>query len=59
MHRFTRSLAIIVVCALVLTSACRQIPDHVRYIPKDAIMVAGLNLKSLSKKNCLDGYSRQ
>lgn len=49
MHRHLRSTAVILL-ALVLFSACNHIPDHARYIPKDAVAVAGINLKSLSKK---------
>ncbi len=30
--------------------ACNKIPDHARYIPKDAVAVAGINLKGLSTK---------
>lgn len=41
---------IIIVLSIVLLSACNSMPDHARYIPKDAVVVAGINLKSLSKK---------
>lgn len=49
MHRISRST--IVVCLVVgFLSACSKIPDHARYIPKDAVAVISVNLKSLSKK---------
>ena len=35
---------------LALMSACSKMPDHARYIPKDAVAVAGINLKGLSRK---------
>ena len=35
---------------LLMFSSCSQLPDHARYIPKDATVVAGINFKSLSKK---------
>jgi hypothetical protein len=41
---------IVAVLATTMFAACSKIPDHVRYIPKDAVAVAGINLKSLSKK---------
>jgi hypothetical protein len=38
-------------CLCLLTfCACNKTPDHARYIPKDAVAVAGVNLKGLSKK---------
>jgi uncharacterized protein DUF4836 len=49
MHRNLRH-AILIVLAIGLLSACNRMPDHARYIPKDAVAVAGINLKSLSKK---------
>jgi len=49
MHSYSRK-AIIVLFASVFVSACNRLPDHMRYIPKDAVAVAGVNLKSLSKK---------
>jgi len=33
-----------------LASCSSPIPDHARYIPKDAVATAGINLKGLSKK---------
>ncbi len=49
MLRYSRIIAIFVLSALLL-SACNSKPDHRRYIPKDAALVAGINLSSLSKK---------
>jgi len=49
MRRYLRSITIICLTT-VLFSACSKIPDHAKYIPKDAIVVAGVNLKSLGKK---------
>src|SRR5262245_25510078 len=40
----------IVIVTLVAFSACHSVPDHAKYIPKDALMVVGLNTKSLGKK---------
>lgn len=34
----------------VLLSGCHSTPDHARYIPKNALMVAEINTKELSKK---------
>lgn len=31
-------------------SACKKMPDHARYIPKDAVAVLGVNTKELGKK---------
>jgi len=42
--------AILIILPAVIFSACSRIPDHARYIPKDAVAVAGVNLKSLGKK---------
>ncbi len=49
MRRYTRSIILFSATAMLL-SACSKMPDHAKYIPKDAIAVAGLNLKSLGKK---------
>ncbi len=35
--------------AVTLLYACNKVPDHRRYIPKDAALVAGIDLKSLGK----------
>lgn len=31
-------------------SSCRSVPDHARHIPKEAVVVTGVNLKELSKE---------
>lgn len=35
---------------LLMMGACHRTPDHARYIPKNALMVAEVNTKELSKK---------
>ncbi len=42
--------AIALLLLVMIFSSCSKRPDHVNYIPKDAVAVAGINLKSLSKK---------
>ena len=49
MQHFPR-ITLFALLAAALFSACSKIPDHARYIPKDAVAVAGINLKSLGKK---------
>jgi Domain of unknown function (DUF4836) len=49
MHRHMRN-ALLVFLAAAFFSACNRIPDHARFIPKDAVTVAGLNFKVLGKK---------
>lgn len=44
-----RHLLLLAVCALLLFS-CQSVPDHARYIPKDATAVVGVNTNVLSKK---------
>lgn len=44
-----RLLSALLVVA-VLLSGCHSTPDHARYIPKNALMVAEINTKELSKK---------
>ncbi len=48
MHRHQRFIALFCFLALFI-GACNKAPDHRRYIPKDAAVVAGINLKSLGK----------
>lgn len=43
-------IALLTLLAAVIFSACNRMPDYAGYIPKDAVAVAGINLKSLSKK---------
>ncbi len=40
----------VLLIGIVFFSACNNVPDHTKYIPKDAILVAGVNFKGLSKK---------
>ncbi len=50
--------AVCICLILVITSGCSHTPDHARYIPKDATIVIGVDLKSLTKKvawNALTG----
>jgi len=49
MHRQLRN-ALLMFLFLAFFSACNQLPDHARYIPKDAVASVGINLKSLGKK---------
>ncbi len=49
MRRYFHS-TILLFLAIGLFSACNRLPDHARYVPKDAIAVAGINLKGLGKK---------
>lgn len=48
-NRLVRN-SILLVIAIAFFSACNKVPDHARYIPQDAVMVTGINLKSFSKK---------
>lgn len=49
MNRSLSLLAVALVFILGL-SACTKMPDHARYIPKDAAFVVGVNTKELGKK---------
>jgi len=49
MRRYSR-ISIVLLLTVVLLSACSRKPDHARYIPKDVVAVAGINLKALGKK---------
>ncbi len=42
--------SVLLIVVIALFSACSKIPDHARYIPEDAVMVTGINLKSFGKK---------
>jgi len=50
MRNRLQRITVVLVLATTLFSACNRMPDHARYIPKEAVAVAGINLKSLSKK---------
>jgi hypothetical protein len=45
-----RNLALLFLATALLGACSSPIPDHARYIPKDAVAMAGINLKGLSKK---------
>lgn len=49
MHNKARSYLTLIIIA-VLFAACSKVPDNAKYVPADATAVAGINLKSLSKK---------
>jgi len=49
MHRLLR-VTVVLFLAPVFFTACNGIPDHARYIPKEAVGVVGINLRALSKK---------
>ena len=49
MHRKLHIVVVSILVAFVLGS-CNSKPDHRKYIPKDASLVAGVNLSSLGKK---------
>ncbi len=50
MKQFPRLLLCVFVATALVSSCSSPIPDHARYIPKDAVATAGVNLKGLSKK---------
>jgi hypothetical protein len=43
-------LLTVVALLMILFASCSKTPDHAKYIPKDAMMVVGLNTKELSKE---------
>lgn len=47
---FSHRLLYLLLPLLLLFAACHQTPDHASYIPKNALMVAEVNTKELSKK---------
>jgi len=42
--------ATLVFVLLFAFSSCSNVPDHVKYIPKDAVVVVGINAKALGRK---------
>ena len=41
----------IISCILLLAfTACNKVPDHAKYIPKDAVVVIGINARQIGKK---------
>lgn len=49
MNLYLRHFLTFLACALLFAS-CHSVPDHARYIPKDATAVVGVNTNVLSKK---------
>ena len=49
MLRNTRFAVVLFFVAAVLLASCSKSPDHRKYIPKDAAVVAGVDIKSLGK----------
>lgn len=53
-----RFFSICIVLMLVVFGSCNNMPDHAKYIPKDAVAVVGINTKQIGKKiawNALTG----
>lgn len=50
MTRITGSLLVFATALCIFLSSCSSVPEHARYIPKDASFVIGLNTKELGKK---------
>lgn len=48
MRIFSFSISILVM--LMVLGSCGSIPDHAKYIPKDAVAVVGINTKQIGKK---------
>lgn len=48
--RILKSGLYLVLPLMLLLAACHSTPDHAKYIPKNALMVAEVNTKELSKK---------
>lgn len=44
-----RKLLLIIPAFLILLGSCKNIPDHTKYIPEDAMAVVAINTKELSK----------
>ena len=45
-----KRIAIFASLSLLFLAACNHMPDHARFIPKDALVVVGVNTKQLGKK---------
>src|SRR6185437_1214551 len=51
------SLFVTIIClVLIVFSSCNHLPDHARYIPKDASIVVGINMKAIEKKVAWDSF---
>ena len=48
MKQLSKLAALFVVC-IVFLSSCSSVPDHAKYIPKDASVVVALNIKEIGK----------
>jgi len=48
--KYTAFRSILLLLFVVLLSACNKVPDHVKYIPKNAAFVVGIDTKELGKK---------
>ncbi len=48
--------ATIICLMLIVFSSCNHLPDHARYIPKDASIVVGINMKGIEKKVAWDSF---
>jgi hypothetical protein len=42
--------ALLLALCIVVLSACNRVPDHAKYIPKDAVAVGSVDMKQLGKK---------
>ncbi|MBL7765847.1 MAG: DUF4836 family protein [Chitinophagaceae bacterium] len=49
MNRFLLPL-LIMACGIIVLPSCNKIPEHARYIPKNALVVGTVDINSLSKK---------
>lgn len=49
MYRFIKH-GLFVLVAVIAFAACKNVPDHARYIPKNAVAVFGINNKEIGKK---------
>jgi len=49
MYRFRYFIVLLCMAAMGM-GACNRIPDHAKYIPKDAVAVVGIDIKALTKK---------
>jgi hypothetical protein len=49
-YRLSAKPFLLAAVVTIAVSSCNKMPDHARYIPKDASMVVGINTKELGKK---------
>lgn len=50
MYSFKSCIAFSCIIIVVALSSCNRIPDHAKYIPKNAVVVVGVDIKALTKK---------